>query len=120
MAGKKGLKEKIRWLNVQNSEHVDDLEKKDEVIGNLEGQIGMLRKQIEKLHKPKGYVEFGVMLVDMPLGLGKEKTDELLKPIQERMNEQMKSIGVDMPIIIMQGSVKSFNTYMIDSVKKVE
>ena len=39
---------------------------------------------------------------------------------KDRMNEQMKSIGVDMPIIIMQGSVKSFNTYMIDSVKKVE
>jgi len=117
MAGKKELMDKIETVTSERQEA-------RAMLLGAEGKITKLKKEnmeLNEKHKELSkYIEFGVMLVDMPLGLGKEKTDELLKPIQERMNEQMKSIGIDMPIIIMQGNVKSFNTYMVDSVKKVE
>jgi len=84
----------------------------------LKTQKRELKKAEPKLIEPKKYVEFGVMVVESPLGLSKEKTDELLKPVQERMNEQMELIGVDMKVIVMQGAVKSFDTYMVDAKKE--
>ena len=134
MAGKKELMDKIETVTSERQEArakllgvegkiaelTDELGRKDEMLELIGGEVKRLRKMIDRLMSIPKRVDFGVVVVDIPQGLSKEKTDELLKPVQDRMNEQMKSIGVDMPVIIMPGSVKSFDTYMIDSVKKVE
>ena len=119
------LDRQIESLMIQSKERgktilelTDELEKKDIGIAHFESEKNRLEERIKNILTRKEYLDFGVLVVDTPQGLSKENTDSLLNPLQERMNEQMKVIGVDIPIIIMPSGVKSFNTYMAESIKE--
>ena len=49
----------------------------------------------------------GFMTVEMPLSANKEKTDELYKMVQQRMDSEMKRLNLEMEWVVLPSIVKN-------------
>ena len=64
------------------------------------------------------YKTFGVMTVEIPMNATKEKIDELLGMVQQRMNAEMKRLNVDLDWVIMPSVVKTVETITVELKKE--
>jgi len=72
-----------------------------------------LKEWCEELSRPDDIKEIGVLTVEIPLNLGKEQTDNILKMVQGVVDAEMKRLNIEMDWIIMPNIVKSVQTIMI-------
>jgi len=81
-------------------------------------KIEELENRLEVYRSLDGYIEFGILTVEVPLSLPIEKQKELLETTQNTLQEGLDSIGVDIKIIALSNVAKSFEIFNVDKKKE--
>ena len=81
-------------------------------------KIEELENRLEVYRSLDGYIEFGILTVEVPLSLPIEKQKELLETTQNTLQKGLDSIGVDMKIIALSNVAKSFEVFNVDKKKE--
>ena len=81
-------------------------------------KIEELENRLEVYRSLDGYIEFGILTVEVPLSLPIEKQKVLLETAQNTLQEGLDSIGVDIKIIALSNVAKSFEIFNVDKKKE--